>query len=355
MEVNIVTDELKNIINKITYKGIADSQKSLLIETCKDNVECFVCNPVYAIELKMTIPADIIEEGRTLIPNSLFKVIQAINADAIIITDNGIEYGENTIKYVPIDTREFIKVDKDKRKNLLFSIPEKELYGLIKSTFYAVAIDETRPILTGLNFNKNNVAALDGYRLAVSESKEFNIDGSITLSCQTIKALLKILDKKSDDIVNFYITQNQDFIIIEINNITVTAHLLDGNYIKYDSIIPEDHDYEIEIDVKELLKKLKFMFELKKSVPEIVRLTIDHTQLYIENNNSSADIKDSIGINVIEHGYLPFSIAFNPLYLRDALKKCNVLAIMQFSTSVSPALIKANNNLDLVLPIRFKE
>ncbi|MEY8001181.1 hypothetical protein AB8U03_13450 [Clostridium sp. Mt-5] len=356
MKISIKTSELKPILNKLAYvKGVANKQKSLFIRAY-DKAECLICDPISSIEIRMPLSADIKEKGNICIPYYLHKMIAAINEYSITISNNKINYGDYVINYVPGNPDNFAILDvADHEKTLLLSVSQEELYRLIKSTFYAVAQDETRPILTGLNINKNKVAALDGYRLAVSESEEFDIDNSITLSEPTVKLLLKLLDKKSADAVTFYITKKQDFVIIQIDNITVTAHLLDGAYIKYESIIPNEYLYKIEIDVKELLKKLKFMFELKKSVPEFVKLTVDRTKLYIENNNSSADIKDSIGINVIEHGDLPFSIAFNPLYLRDALRKYNVLATMQFTTRISPAVIKANNDLDLVLPVRLEK
>ncbi len=56
-------------------------------------------------------------------------------------------------------------------ENMIFTISQKLLKNMIKGTIFAIAQDETRPILTGVLFESNNknlnLVALDGYRVAL--------------------------------------------------------------------------------------------------------------------------------------------------------------------------------------------
>ncbi len=54
---------------------------------------------------------------------------------------------------------------------MIFTIPQGLLKNMIKGTSFAIAQDETRPILQGILFeikdSNLNLVALDGYRLAL--------------------------------------------------------------------------------------------------------------------------------------------------------------------------------------------
>ena len=60
-------------------------------------------------------------------------------------------------------------------ENMIFSINQGILKNMIKGTSFAIAQDETRPILQGILFeikdSKLNLVALDGYRLASRRSQ----------------------------------------------------------------------------------------------------------------------------------------------------------------------------------------
>src|SRR3712207_1806807 len=140
-------------------------------------------------------------------------------------------------------------------ENIIFSIPEKVLKNMIKGTIFAIAQDETRPILTGILFEvrnkKVNLVALDGYRLALRSNM---IDNENTISAvipgKTFNEVSKIL---SEDEKNVNITFTPNHILFNLGETKIISRLLEGEFIKYNSIIPEEYKLKVNAKRAELL------------------------------------------------------------------------------------------------------
>ena len=362
MKIRIKSYELKSVLKKfknlkyekrdLKDKAAEELQKSLYIITkgSNDTVIFKVCNEI--IQMEVASPAEIIEPGNALIPNELLSVIESIEEPEVIITNDKIQYGQNSIDYVPLNY-EFIQIHSTCPKNKLFEAPESELYGLIKNTSYCMSEDKIRPILTGLNFQKNKAAALNGYTLAVCDTDKFNIHPSITLPGNLVKLLLKVLNKRSEKIVQIYTDDEAEYIEIVIEELVITSKLLEGEFIKYSSIIPEECSLKIKADPKKLYEKMKAMFKMTLATKEIAIFTIEQDKLIIEKVNTISKIQESIPIEILENETeLPFKIASNPAYWKEPLKKYKKCTI-EFSSRVSPIILKNDADLDLILPVRI--
>lgn len=365
MKIRIKSYELKSVLKKfknlkyekrdLKDKAAGELQKSLYIITkgSNDTVIFKVCNEI--IQMEVSIRAEIIEPGSLLIPNELLPVIESIEEPEVIITNDKIQYGQNSIDYVPLNY-EFIQIHSTCPKNKLFEAPESELYRLIKNTSYCMSEDKIRPILTGLNIQKNKAAALNGYTLAVCNTDKFNIHPSITLPGNLIKLLLKVLNKRSEKIVQVYTDGETEYVEIIIDDLIIESKLLEGEFFKYSSIIPEECSLKIKVDPKKLYEKMKAMFKMTSlAAQEITVFTMEQDKLTIEKVNATSKIQESIPIQVLENNIqLPFKIASNAAYWKEPLKKYKKCTI-EFSSRVSPIILKNDADLDLILPIRLEE
>ena len=132
---------------------------------------------------------------------------------------------------------------------------------MIKGTSFAIAQDETRPILQGILFevkNKNlNLVALDGYRLAIkSEFLDSDIEIEVVIPGKTLNEVSKILEDV-DDIVNITFTNNH--ILFNLEKTKIISRLLEGKFINYNSLLPQEHKLSllsIDKNFKILLKEL---------------------------------------------------------------------------------------------------
>ena len=258
---------------------------------------------------------------------------------SIIITDDTIEAGKRRIKYVKNDdVFKFEKVEE-----YLTTINGKELKHLISGE-YALDKDNVRPSLSGICIKGNRFMALDGYRLTVRE-------GSFKANKEVIfhKDILPILKKiKTDEEIKIY--YNDRYVRFNIGELDIIGTRIEEKYMDVFKVIPKDYSTKVEIkDIKELLDLLK---DYKKNDLQKVKFNFKDDTVKIASKNEIMAIEDSFKIEKIEGDDL--EIAFNVNYLIDTLNNFKDADVnIEMTKAVAPMIIKSENKLDLILPIRI--
>jgi DNA polymerase-3 subunit beta len=155
------------------------------------------------VSIQTSVDATIIEEGSIVIdakifgeiirklPNSTIK-IETIENQLLKITCE-----KSVFDVVYMNTSEFPELP-EINENLTISVNQNILKNMIKGTSFAIAQDETRPILQGILFevkNKNlNLVALDGYRLAIrNEFLDTDINMEVVIPGKTLNEVSNII------------------------------------------------------------------------------------------------------------------------------------------------------------------
>lgn len=338
-------NKLKNTSDINTLDNIKLIAKDEYIKIIKSNLTSI---------LQVKCYAENEEPGEIILPNSTIKLLENIKKNQeLTITDEYIQLGKKKIEFKDITLEDFPKIE-FKANNKKFSIAENELYRLLEVS-YATAKDETRPILTGINIKNNKFAAIDGYRLSIRESDKFTSDLNITMSNEQWTALLKIINKKSNNTINVYTDCDNKYLRYEINdNIELESELMEGEYIKYESIIPEtkESNTTLHIDDDEIMDKFNLINKLNdKNVYTEINI---NDIIEIKAKDQENIIKDELKGNVKGENIL---IAFNNKYLIDSFKyyekdKFNIYLY----SSVSPIVVTQDNkSLELILPVRLNK
>lgn len=346
----------------ITGKSSMPILNGILIET--KNNKIILTGSDIDLSIKTNINADIYEEGSTIINARLFgEIIRKLpNNDVNIETLNNnsvqILCEKSNFNIINMNTQDFPELPKI-NENMMFSISEKTLKSMIKETIFAIAQDETRPILTGVLFeikNKTlNLVALDGYRLALrSEILDNKSEISAVIPGKTLNEVSKILEDNEN---NVDITFTPNHILFNLGETKVVSRLLEGEFIKYDSIIPEEFSSKVTAKREELLSCIeRASLMAKDSNTNLIKLNIKADSIIITSNSQLGMVKEEA--NIILQGQ-PLQIAFNSKYLMDVLKIMEEEEVLlEFSSSVSPCIIKnKDKNQDnctyLVLPVRL--
>ncbi|RUT64054.1 hypothetical protein C1149_00835 [Clostridium botulinum] len=95
---------------------------------------------------------------------------------------------------------------------------------------------------------------------------------------------------------------------------------------------------------------LDILKDYKKNKFKVVDLDFQNDKLIIKANNDIATVEESITIELQGE---PLEISFNADYLIDAFKNYDN-ATLELTYCVNPMVIRENNKLDLVLPVRKK-
>ncbi|AYF53954.1 DNA polymerase III subunit beta [Clostridium botulinum C] len=314
------------------------------------------------LSIETKIDAEVKEEGSIVVDSRIFgEIIRKLPNSLININtteNNSIEIICEKSKFdlIHMDSDEFPNLPSI-NENIIFSIPEKVLKNMIKGTIFAIAQDETRPILTGILFEvrdkKVNLVALDGYRLALKSNM---IDNENTISAvipgKTFSEVSKIL---SDDEKNVNITFTPNHILFNLGETKIISRLLEGEFIKYNSIIPEEYKLKVNAKRAELLNCIERASLMgKEGNTNLVKFDIKNDNLIITSNSQLGRVREEL--NIILQGD-ELEIAFNSKYLIDVLKILeDDEIIMEFDSSVSPCVIKSKENNTytyLVLPVRL--
>lgn len=346
----------------VTGKSTMNILEGLLL--IAENKELTLIGSDVDLSIETKVKADVIEEGRVVVDSKLFgELIKKLpNAEVQIntIENNSLEVlcqkSKAILKYMnPDDFPSLPEIN----ENIIFNISQKLLKSMIRGTIFATAQDEIRPILTGVKFEisdrKLNLVALDGLRLAL---KSEDVDNDNTISAiipgKTLSEVSKILED-SDENVNITFTPNH--ILFNLKNTKIISRLLEGEFINYKSIIPDEYTLKVTAKRNEFLDCIeRASLMAKEGNTNLIKLDIKDDQIVITSDSQLGKAREEI--NIIMQGE-PLKIAFNARFLIDIFKIMEEEEIvLELTSSVSPCIVKnkdKDNCTYLVLPVRFIE
>lgn len=314
------------------------------------------------ISIETKVDADVLEEGSIVIdakifgeiirklPNSTIK-IETMENQVIEITCEKSVF--DVIYMNTSDFPDFPKINDD----LKISVNQNILKNMIKGTSFAIAQDETRPILQGILFevkNKNlNLVALDGYRLAVkSEFLDNDIDIEVVIPGKILNEVSKILED-TDEIVDITFTNNH--ILFNLEKTKIISRLLEGKFINYNSLLPQEHKLLVNVNRQELQNAIeRASLMAKDGNTNLIKLDVQQDNLIITSNSQLGKVREEISMKLQGE---QIQIAFNSRYLLDVLKNMeDDEVIMKMTSGISPCVLEEKNNENakyLVLPVRL--
>ncbi|MBC2582655.1 DNA polymerase III subunit beta [Clostridium sp. DJ247] len=359
-EKSILQEGISTAQKAVTGKSTMPILNGILLKAC--NNEIVLTGSDIDLSIETRINADILEEGSIVIDSKLFgEIIRKLPNDLVhinTIDNSSIEIlcQKSRFTLIHMNSEDFPELPII-NENMMFSIPQKILKNMIKGTIFATAQDDTRPILTGVLFeikDKNlNLVALDGYRLAL-KSEKIETDNIINavIPGKTLNEVSKILEDE-DENVNITFTPNH--ILFSLGETKIISRLLEGEFIRYSSIIPEEYSLKVIAKKGELLNCIeRASLMAKDGNTNLVKFNIEEENIIITSNSQLGMVREEL--NIILQGEA-LQIAFNSKYLIDVLKIMDEdEIIMEFSSSVSPCIMKnknINNCTYLVLPVRL--
>ena len=313
------------------------------------------------VSIQTTVNANIIEQGSIVIDAKIFgEIIRKLpNATIKIETLENqiirITCEKSVFDVVYMNTNEFPELP-EINEDLKISVKQNILKNMIKGTSFAIAQDETRPILQGILFevkNKNlNLVALDGYRLAIkSEFLDTDIDIEVVIPGKTLNEVSKILEDV-DDIVNITFTNNH--ILFNLEKTKIISRLLEGKFINYNSLLPQEHKLLVDVNRQELQNAIeRASLMAKDGNTNLIKLDIQQDNLVITSNSQLGKVREEMSIKLQGD---EVQIAFNSRYLLDVLKNVeDDEVVMKMTSGISPCVIEEKNSENakyLVLPVR---
>jgi len=365
-------EKILKAINSVT-KAVATKTtmpilEGILIQTNDKEIKFTTYDMEIGIEY--IIDANVEEQGATVVNAIMFsEIIRKLPDTDINISLNEknllvIECEGSLYKLATMNPEEFPELPQITVENSI-EIEQNTLKEMIRKTIFAVSSEENRPIFTGCLFeiknNKLNVVAVDGFRLAwKSKFLQNNVnDFTAVIPGRTLNEVNKII-LDSFDIIKIGVAKNQA--LFEMENCKLVTRLLDGEFLNYSSVIPENWETRIRVNKNNLsncFERISLIsassIEKEKKYP--VKVSIEIGKVVISCTNQTGDAKEEMYVNTEGQN---LEAGFNPKYFLDALRAIDDEEIfVDFGSSISPCIIRpveeSGDYIYMILPIRLKD
>ncbi|MBD2195716.1 MULTISPECIES: DNA polymerase III subunit beta [Calothrix] len=249
------------------------------------------------------------------------------------------------------------------------NLSAKKLQAALEGTLYCTNSDETKLVLTGVNFkidtNKWQAASTNGHKLALVTGildSEYSDPIDFTVPGKSLSELNKILSQSADTSVCNILLSNKT-IEFSLPNTKVISRLLEGEYPKINSLIPRTFEYEFTLERKgfeSALKRVSYLAERKQKVVKILwELEATQATLYTEATDIG-DAVDSVLMKPATSHSENISIGLNIDYLLEGLKHIGTDEIVvRCNKPTQPVIICPMggllNQLYLVMPVEIKQ
>ncbi|PEA88499.1 DNA polymerase III subunit beta [Bacillus thuringiensis] len=294
----------------------------------------------YFIEIIKKMPSDIAIKSKN-------EQIIKIQSEEITLSLNGFPADE--FPNVPlIDNHAEIKVETE------------QLIEVFKQTVFAVAKNESRPVLTGVHIELSNnkfiCAATDSHRLAIRETRlSSDVKANCIVPSATISELLKLMNSISEFV---YIYLSESHIIFTLGTTTLYSRLIEGKYPNISNLIPNDFKTIINIDRKKILQGVdrSSLLASEWANNNVNLEIINESTIKISSNASQiGQISETQQIDAIQ-GEKQLNISFDGRFMVDALRAIKEETItLSFGGSMRPILIEAGEQsaaIHLISPVR---
>lgn len=294
----------------------------------------------YFIEIIKKMPSDIAIKSKN-------EQIIKIQSEEITLSLNGFPADE--FPNVPlIDNHAEIKVETE------------QLIEVFKQTVFAVAKNESRPVLTGVHIELSNnkfiCAATDSHRLAIRETRlSSDVKANCIVPSATINELLKLMNSNSEFV---YIYFSESHIIFTFGTTTLYSRLIEGKYPNISNLIPNDFKTIINVDRKKILQGVdrSSLLASEWANNNVNLEIINESTIKISSNASQiGKISETQQIDAIQ-GEKQLNISFDGRFMVDALRAIKEETItLSFGGSMRPILIEAGEQsaaVHLISPVR---
>lgn len=287
------------------------------------------------------------------LPNVIVTIEEVVDNKIFITTTNS-SFHLNCNR-----PEEFPVLDLSDHKNPIF-ISKKIFKNIIHQTAFATSTQESRPVLTGINFKLEGKSlectATDSYRLAKKtiELQETVIETvNIIVPTKNLTELVKLFNDEEGDIA-LHIFNNK--VIFKFNSIIMMSRLINGTYPDTSKLIPTEFLLSIRLNLSSFFDSIDRASLLTNEADKnTIKFESKGTTIVVSSNIPEiGNVEETL--EGVKNNEEDIKIAFSSKYMIDALKslECEEVELL-FNGEIKPIILKnpeSEDLIQLILPIR---
>ena len=360
----VLAKALNTVSKAVSNRTTIPILKGIMIKATEEGSLIMTASDL-EISIKKEIEADVQEPGAVVVMAKLFgDIIRKLPNEDIFISNE--EEGKVLIKtsysefnVVAFATDEFPEIGNKEEGSESVVIDRDILREMIRKTSFAASVDESKGVLTGIlteiDEESIKMVSLDGFRLAlVKEYMKSLASYKFIIAAKVMNEISKIISEEDDesDIV-IYLGEKREVINIGKNEIIIRR--MEGDFIKYNDILPADNTTHITVSREMLLESIERASLLsREGKNNLIKIIIKNDLMTITSRSEEGNVKEEI---IVEKTGNDLEIGFNSKFVIDVLKVIDDEQVsLNFKTGVSPCVVKpveGDNYEYLILPVRI--
>ena len=324
--------------------------------------------------LQTSLNAEISIPGRaTLSAKKLAEILAKLPSKAMVqfeidpvVQSCHISCGSSVFDMRTLPAEEFPAIPViDSTTAIELSLPA--LVQCIKQTEFAASRTDTNNILGGVFFKLSpdmlDLVSTDGSRLARRKEslQGLSLTETVTaiIPARTLQEFMKLAQTNADEQTNTALVAIQNGqIFLSTTRFNAVSRLLDGQYPRYEQLIPRECKLQAKMNRAALTAALERTAVMANERTSIVRMTLSQGQLVLAAD--TPDVGNSKDMMPVHYDATEdLTIAFNFRFVLDALKVMDGDdVLMETNGALAPTLFKDADTpetyLCLVMPVQVK-
>lgn len=324
---------------------------------------------IYATNLELGLEyliseVDVEQEGEVVVEaDRLAAIIRESIEDVLVLesidTTCEIRGADSHFKVYGQDPKQYPRMPSFGSGSGDLTIGLDSLQAGITQSLFATAKESSRYAINGVLWEakgkKLMLVATDGRRLAKCRVDLHHTVGEgaerkVIVPAKTM-ALIEKLGKREKETVAVKFVDNQ--VLLSCANVVISSNLVEGNFPKYEDIIPGDYDKKLTLSTDAALSGVRRAALLTSEESKGVKLSLTADALVFSGSSPEAGAAE-VSMPV-EYGGEPIEIGFNPQFLIDALRVIQAPDFqMELGQPDRPGVLKSGNDfLYVLMPINL--
>jgi DNA polymerase-3 subunit beta len=338
---------------------------NVLLETTDSGLKVTATN--LDLTISATVPATVVEDGRTTAPARLLTEYVSSLSDAPCTMELDpatqvlkLSCGVHRANLHGIDAMEFPPLPRQEAASTI-EVDSFALQGAITQTVMAASADEASPVLTGtllqIEAGRLTLAATDRHRLAV---KTLQLEGAADMAPVSVIVPARHLNEVARAInpnrptVGIAFSEGRNQVFFTLKDVEISSRLIEGAYPNYAQVIPASTATTVSLPTAALLREARTAAVLARDAANPVRMHVGEGTLTLRAQTAEVG-DDEAPLSATVQGD-DVQIAFNARYVLDALSVLDSDEVqLSFNGALHPGVIRPagrDDYLCIIMPVR---
>ncbi len=238
-------------------------------------------------------------------------------------------------------------------------MPSKFFLDNLPLLLFTSSSDETRPVLTGINFVNAEgellMVATDGFRLSLIKQKTMGEIPSMIIPADFLQEVLKSIKDIKE--IGFSFSREEKIVKFTVARDEYYSRLIEGDFPPFERVVITESKTKITVDKSELQRSVKLISIFARDFSNVIICEFTKTGLSIRPKKEANE--ENTAFQEISFEGEDQKVAFNYKFLLDLLNhiedKSITIEILRPDAPVAFKLQKNPNFLHIIMPVRIQE